>query len=53
MCKYNPLHTDADGCAKNPCKHDGKCMASFSAPGYVCQCADGFSGPHCERSEYV
>lgn len=39
---------DADMCATNPCKNDGKCVDGVKS--YSCECADGFSGKHCERS---
>ncbi|XP_064459497.1 basement membrane-specific heparan sulfate proteoglycan core protein-like [Ornithodoros turicata] len=38
--------TLCEGCAVNPCLHDGVCQEALT--GYWCMCAPGFSGQHCE-----
>jgi hypothetical protein len=54
---YNPHLQRCDndatvpvGCASNPCLNNGRCtdMPNFR---YVCECAAGFTGRHCERSD--
>ncbi len=35
-----------DHCTANPCQHSGRCVEQ--ADGYVCLCAPGTSGMHCE-----
>nr|AAM88341.1 coagulation factor VII [Danio rerio] len=38
-----------DHCASSPCEHDGLCTTQ-NADSYMCLCAPGFSGRHCEQS---
>jgi hypothetical protein len=47
---------------KNPCFNGGKCMKVYyqnessleeiESNEYTCKCADGFTGPHCEKGNF-
>ena len=40
-----------DICATTPCQNGGVCsLSSTVAAGYICSCADGFSGDNCTVS---
>ena len=38
-------------CFKWPCQNNGKCMALYEKNSYVCVCAKGYTGEHCETGE--
>ena len=42
--------TDRDECASDPCRNGGVCVDGIDT--YYCECAEGFGGRNCERSEY-
>lgn len=38
--------TDINECASNPCQNAGTCRDGIN--GYICNCAGGYTGIHCE-----
>ncbi|RMX55767.1 hypothetical protein pdam_00020913 [Pocillopora damicornis] len=38
----------ASPCFKWPCQNNGKCAAQYEKNSYVCVCAKGYTGEHCE-----
>ena len=44
-----PLFQDINECENNLCEHGAKCVDQVNA--YVCQCAAGYTGTHCETGE--
>lgn len=54
VCKEG-FHGDGKTCKKNvchpnPCKNSGTCVPTDSS--YDCECALGWTGPHCETRQY-
>lgn len=46
------FNLDVDECQKTDlCKHNGTCINSNGS--YVCDCADGWQGQHCEEGKTV
>ena len=43
LCDENLI----DPCASNSCKNDAKC-SRINNDFYVCECASGYTGKHCE-----
>ena len=37
-------------CASDPCQNGGTCFEGVD--GYLCQCADGYEGIHCETGRF-
>ncbi|MCB4762255.1 MAG: calcium-binding EGF-like domain-containing protein [Sulfurovum sp.] len=44
-----PLFTDIDECVSAPCQNGGTCTDQVN--GYLCQCAPGYSGLHCQTGK--
>ena len=42
--------SDVDECLSDPCMNDATCKDELN--GYVCNCAVGYSGNHCETGKY-
>ena len=43
-----------DDCASSPCQNGGGCVegdAETAAGVYVCECASGYTGEHCDQAE--
>ena len=45
---HNLICSNADACASNPCKGDGKCVSEPGNPSFSCNCNNGVAGAQCE-----
>ena len=41
---------DINECDSNPCENSGACADGINS--YTCACVDGYTGTHCELSNY-
>ena len=42
---------DINNCAQHPCHNGGECV--YGVDSFTCSCADGYTGPFCQTSEYT
>ena len=47
---YYSIFADVDECASHPCQNGATCIDEIND--YSCDCAAGFTGEDCEKSEY-
>lgn len=40
-------------CKEKPCKNGGSCFPTFNEEEYICKCASGYSGKHCEMGHLL
>ena len=36
-------------CSNNACLNNAKCLLGYAAKNYLCVCASGYTGEHCEK----
>ena len=45
----DPLFTDINDCASQPCKNNGTCKDQVNS--FICDCNEGYTGLTCETSK--